>query len=188
MNELDDRAVAQRVRVMQIIATALPLGVVGFLGFACFQIYARQDDAAAPAAAETPILTMVAFAMLAVCAGLSLLAPSLQTQKALRQIAEGTWQTPAESDPKDYEGDTAKLLATRQVAMIIGFALLEAPAFLGCIAFLLEARLYVLAVVALALAGMLLRFPTEGRVRAWLWQQQERLNRMRPGGSSGSRA
>jgi hypothetical protein len=182
MNGSDDRTMAQRVRVMQIVAASLLLGVAGLLGFACYRVYGRQDEQAAPVP-ETPILTIAAFAMLAACAGPSLLLPRLQTRKAIQQIAAGTWQPPVESHPKAFEGDTAKLLATRQIAMIVSFALLEGPAFFACIAFLLEARTYVFAVVALSLAGMLLQFPTEGGVRAWLSQQQEQLNRMRSGGS-----
>src|SRR6516165_8837437 len=170
MNELDDSAVAQRVRVMQVVAAALLMGVVALLGIAFYRVYGRPDEEAAPVP-ETPVLTIVAFVLLAACAGPSLLLPRLQTRKALQQIAAGTWQPPAKSDPKAFEGDTAKLLAIRQTVMIVSFALLEGPAFLACIAFLIEARPYVFAVVALAVAGMLRRFPTEGGVRAWLSQQ-----------------
>src|SRR5262245_49156184 len=182
MNGSDDRTMAQRVLVMQIVAASLLLGVAGLPGFACYWVFGREDKKAAPVL-ETPILTIAAFAMLAACAGPSLLLPRLQTRKAIQQIAAGTWRPPAESDPKAFEGDTAKLLVTRLTVMIVSLALLEGPALFACIAFLLEARPYVFAVVALSLAGMLLQFPTEGRVRAWLSQQQEQLNRMRSGGS-----
>ena len=60
--------------------------------------------------------------------------------------------------------------------MLIGWALLEAPAFMACIAYLLEAQAFAAALVGMTIVLMLIRFPTEGRVRGWLEQQNATLS------------
>ncbi len=67
----------------------------------------------------------------------------------------------------------------RQTTLIVGLAPLEGTAFLGCIAYLIEANPLALAVVGVAVCLMLYKFPTEGRVRTWLEQQAAVLNGMR---------
>jgi hypothetical protein len=66
--------------------------------------------------------------------------------------------------------------------MMIGLALLEGAAFLGCIAYLLEARPLALGVVVVAITPMLVNFPTEARVRAWLERQADQLAELRQQG------
>jgi hypothetical protein len=48
----------------------------------------------------------------------------------------------------------------------------------GCIAFLLEAQSYVLAVIGVAVVLMLLNFPTESRVLAWMERQLDQLSEL----------
>ena len=184
MTESDDRLVATRLFTTQIIAGSLVMGVVVFLGIACYVVYGQPAvDDPAPAHDTLPIITLVAFAMLVGTAGASLILPRQFTQTAVRNIAAGTWPVPPGTDPKDCEGDTIKLLATWQTSLIMGLAPLEGAAFTGCIAFLVERRPYALAVVAIGVVAMLMRFPTDGRLRAWLSQAGEEVNSMRQGNS-----
>ena len=71
------------------------------------------------------------------------------------------------------------MLAARQTGLIIGLALLEGPAFVACIAFFVEARVYTLPIIAVAVIMMVVRFPTESGVRVWLQEQLDKLNAMR---------
>jgi hypothetical protein len=67
----------------------------------------------------------------------------------------------------------------RQTTLIIALAMLEGTALLGCIAFLLEAQVWVLGLTIVALVLILLNFPTEARVSAWLQEQTDRLAELR---------
>src|SRR5262249_19506510 len=126
-----------------------------------------------------PIQTVMAAGMFAVFVPLSFLVPTIQTGAALRRIAAGTWRPPPDVDPKSYETVAAKLLTVRQTTMLVGLALLEGAAFMACTAYLLEGQTLVLAVVALVVLFMLLQFPTEGRVRAWIERQADQLAQLR---------
>jgi hypothetical protein len=183
MSEIDDRILAPRVRVMQIIAFALVTGVLVFLGIACFQVFVQRQGQPQGQADALPILSLLAVAMLAGGAAVSFVVPKVMTRAAMQKIAAGIWQLPEGIDPKDLATDFAKLLSVKQTALIIGLAMLEGPAFLGCIAFLIEARPFTLGLVGVAIALMLFQFPTEGSVRAWLWNQTNQLEQTRQGGS-----
>lgn len=182
MSEMDDRVLAPRVRVMQIIAFALITGVVVFLGIACYQVFVqRQGEPAAPIEG-LPMISLVAIAMLAGGVVASFVAPTLMTRAALQRIVAGTWQVSEGIDPKDQATDLAKLLAVKQTTLIVGMALLEGPAFMGCIAFFTEAQLFTLGIVAVAIVAMLLRFPTDVGVRSWLYEQTNQLQQIRQSG------
>jgi len=126
-----------------------------------------------------PIQAIVAVAMLVICGSLAFVIPSIQTHSALQRIAADSWQIPPGTDPKAFATDDAKLLAVRQVTLLIGLALLEGVAFMGCIAYLLEGQTLALGVIGVAVALMLCKFPTENRVRAWLERQIEALEELR---------
>jgi hypothetical protein len=176
--------VARRLLAMQITAAALIVGVVSFLGIVCFMVYGQQQGVGTSQADAFPMITVIAFGLFAVCAALSFVVPMVQTQSGLEQIASGMWRPPARSDPKAFDGDTTKILAVRETAFTIGVALLEGPAFLGIVCFLIECHPYALTVPTLALVGMLLRFPTEGSLRAWVTEGMDRVKGMRGSGST----
>jgi len=170
--ETDDTLLRQRLRVMQLIAAALILGVLFFLGIVLFQ------RGAEPPAGGVGIISLVAVLLLATNAPLAQVLPAILTRSALRRIASGTWQAPPGA-AGGHDSDAAKLLTVQQTAMLIGLALLEGVAFLGCVAYLLEGEAVALAVVGVALFLMVLNFPTEGRLRAWLQAQEDRLAALR---------
>jgi len=79
----------------------------------------------------------------------------------------------------DAENDLIQLLGLKQTILIVTMALFEGPAFLGCIALLIERQLYVVAVPLSALAGMALNFPTRHSVRDWLETSARRVLELR---------
>ena len=113
---------------------------------------------------------------LVVEAPLAFIVRRLHTRTALRQIASGAWPLPPGADAAAFASDTAKLLAVRQTTMLISWAMVEGAAFFGCIAYLLEAQPFTLAVVGVAVLLMLVDFPTERGVSAWLERQVDQLN------------
>jgi hypothetical protein len=178
MNEIDEQQFAKRLRTMQIINFALVNGVVVFAAIVCFIVFFQRNEPPQQAN-RWPIVTLIGAAMLVPGAVISFLLPGLMMQSAVRSIAAGTWQIPPGQDAKEFASDGAKLLAARQVAMIISLALLEGPAFVGCIAFFVEGRIYGLVIAGLAAVMMLVRFPTLGSVRAWLHEHLEKVAALR---------
>src|SRR5438874_2142184 len=147
---MDDQSFAKRVRTMQIINFALVMGVVTFLGFACFIVYGQRGGQGNAPPDALPMITFIALAMFVPATAISFVLPGIMIPFAMKKIAAGTWQVPPGQDANEYEGDAPKLLAARQQALIISLAILEGNAFLACIAFFVEARIY-----ALALTGVL---------------------------------
>ena len=181
MSEQDDQLIAKRVFTMQVINLALVMGVVVFLGIVIYMVYGPQQGRGSRPGEELPIISLVAAAMLVPGAILSFLLPGIFVNVALGKIAAGTWRPPQGADPKDFESDAAKLLVARQMGLVIGLALLEGPAFTACVAFLMEAHIWALALAMVALILLLVRFPTQGGMRVWTQEQLDRLNAMRSG-------
>jgi putative oligomerization/nucleic acid binding protein len=169
----------QRLRVMQIIAFGLLNGLVIFLAISLFIVLVVNNGQGLAPPQGLPVVSLVAGVMLAVCGPLSVLISSVLTQAGLRQILAGAWQVPQGTDPAQYLTTGSRLILLRQTTMIIGLALLEGPAFTGCIAYLLEGQVAVLVVPGVVILLMLLRFPTERWVRVWLEHQAEVLAELR---------
>lgn len=190
--EPDQVVTPGRVRTMQIIAGALLIGVVGFLGFVLYYVHVANKGKPMTAPPNLPIVSLVAVAMFCTNAPLSFVVPSIQIRSALRQILQGKWSAVgSEVDPAVrtkiammYATAGDKLMLLRQTTMIVGMALLEGSAFMGCLSYLLEGQPFVLAVVGADVFFMLCKFPTEGRVRAWLDRQAAVLDNMRQAASS----
>jgi hypothetical protein len=177
--DVDESLTPQRLTPMRIVAGALLLGCLVFLGIVLFMVLGLRDGRGTALVQDVPILSLAAVAMLAVCGPLAFLLPARITRLALGQILAGTWTMPPGGDPRAFASGGAKLLAVRQMTLIVGLAMLEGTAFLGCVAYLIEAHPLALGVVGVALALMLCQFPTEGRVRAWLERQADALGELR---------
>jgi hypothetical protein len=182
MNTPDGLLPPGRLRGMQIIAGALLAGVVTLLALVLILVFLQNQGAGLAPAGNMPILTMVAGFLFVIQAPLAFLLPRILIRSALRRVASGTWQIPPGAESASFNTDASKLLAVKQTSMILGLALLEGAAFLGCIAYLLEAQSIALGVVVVAVALMLMTFPTEPRVRAWLEQQFDQLAELRQQG------
>jgi hypothetical protein len=168
----------QSLRVLQIIAGALLLGVILFLAIVFYLLAQNQGQSLAPQE-DLPVVTLVAVALMALWAPLAFAVPSKMTKMQLRQILAGKWTNPPLLPSSTQPTGGALLWAVHQNAMIVGLALLEGSAFLGCIAYLLEAQAIALGVVGAAIVLMLCRFPTEARVRTWLERHAAVLTEMR---------
>jgi hypothetical protein len=173
-----ERLTPNHLRVMHITAGALLMGVVAFLGIALYIVQVQNNGQGMNPPQNLPIVTLVAVAFLALIAPLAFIVPSIMTRSALRRILAGKWTPPPGADAGMYAGGGAKLWAVHQSTMIVGLALLEGSAFLGGIAYLLEAQPLTLGVVGVAIVLMLCQFPTEQRVRAWLERQAAVLTQM----------
>ena len=172
---MDDRTFAQRVFVMQIIAFALIMGVVTFLGVVCFLVYGQQGGKGTSGGEGLPMISIVSVVMFVSCVGVSLVLPGVILRQAHAQLAANI----PRGDANAEERKVAALLSLRQTGLIVGLALLEGAAFMGCIAFLVEAQVFTLAIVAIAIFLMLLRFPLESSLRARVHEDLERINSLR---------
>ena len=186
MTDPDDLLSRPRLRGMQIIAGSLILGVVLFLGIALYIVLVQNDGKGMNPPPNLPIISLLAVAMLGMNVPLAFVLPGMQTRAALRQIAANAWQVPQGADPSQFGSDRDKLMTVRQTTLIIALALVEGAAFLAGIAYLLEGQAFALVLVAGAILVMLLYFPTEGRVCAWLELQANRLAELRQQGDGGS--
>ena len=153
-----------QLRVMQIIAVALMMSVLTFLGVVLVvtkgEVFGQQGP--------TLITTIAAvFAGMMVVAHLAV--PSVIAKTHLRML-NGNAQ--ANSSPEDR---IASLVSVYQVQLIVGLALLEGAAFFNLIALMIGKHfLSTLSVLAL-LALMLLKFPTKTKVTWWV---QDRLREL----------
>lgn len=190
------------VRTTQIISIALIAGVTFFLlivvylvHFAGFGAGSAANPAAGPGQAAArngpeaanaanrapgqqptqsiPILTYLSVAVALALLPLSFILPNiLATQN--RQRAAGP-ASGASSNPPTKANALANPATAFQTSAIIGGALNEGPAFLAGIAYLIEQNVIALGVLLVALAGLIVRFPTRERIERWIAIHEEKL-------------
>jgi hypothetical protein len=179
MNLSEDRG-PRILRTLQIIHSAIFAGPVIFLGIIAY-LFVQQGKGLAPPE-NLPPLTLAALAFMAAAVPISFLLPRMFLRSAMGRIAAGTWQAPGYEDGREMPGpwsDADKLMVSRQTANIIGLALLEGAVFFACIALMIEGQVLALIAAAVGLLLMLTQFPTQGRIRAWLDEQADRLAQLR---------
>lgn len=167
--QVPDTVLALRVRTMQIVAGAILFGLVTFCTIAV--VIVAQGGGAARAGRDPdvpPIVTIVAWAMFAMCFVARFLVVGPILRSAVQRIAATQPHTSGDMAGEPVGSDEAALLAARQTALIVSCALLEGPALAAAIAYLIEAQASALLIVLAAVIAMLLQFPTRERVRAWL--------------------
>jgi hypothetical protein len=174
--EDEDVPMPASLRAMQIVAAALVVGVIAFLAIVLYLVLAQKQGGANPPP-NLPLISLIAAGSLVVATVVSFALPAAIVRSTLRRIAAGTWKP--EPGMAAQATDSDKLLALYQTTLIVGLALLEGACFFSCIAYLVEGQPFVLAVVAVGVGLMLVRFPTEGRVRRWLEDHKEQLARAR---------
>jgi hypothetical protein len=189
----DDVPPIKALRTLQIITGALLLGVVVFtavvvvLGTNGINVGgAGAGVVGGVAGNDTPLISIVALMIFAVQVPMSFVVPGMQTRDGLNKIMAGTWRTPRGSNPSEFEEDAAKLMVLRQTTLITSLALLEGAALFAGVAYLIEGRVFILAVPAVVVLQMLTSFPTEYRVRTWLEAQIDRLELLRQEGGVGA--
>jgi hypothetical protein len=175
----DDPLPAAKLRTMQIIAAALLMGVLVFLFVVLYMVLVQNQGQPLGPPQDLPLVSLIAAVILVLNAPLVFVMPQILTQSSVKQIAAGTWKPPQGVSGAGFDTDTDKLLAVKQRTMLISLALIEGAAFCALIGFLLEGQYLALGVVGLAVILMLALFPSEGRVRAWLDQQLQRVADLR---------
>jgi hypothetical protein len=160
MSQLADKPdLTPRIRVMQLIITALVMGVLFFMGIAIFQ----RASGNPPVSADQTLLT-IALAVAAVMVFARCVVPGWMTSSARRQLLR-----------QKAEIQDGRLLNIYQTQMIAGAALLEGPIFLLLIVYLIQGQLLSLAAGVLLTVGLALQFPTLAGVERWLERQRELL-------------
>jgi hypothetical protein len=158
-----------RIRVMQIIAGAIALGALFFLGI----VIALRLAGRAPQPPKTPMLTYVAIVFTVMVLLPFTIVPDRVIVSGRKQIARGDRQARAAGE------ETARLATLYQISMIIRLALLEGAALFQIIIFHLEGRQLSLVLALILAVGMVLLFPTQTRVESWIDKQQEKLEEER---------
>lgn len=168
------------LRTMQIIAAALILAVLAFGAIAVRIVQVQRHGHGIQPAVDEPVLTMVAFAALIAAVVASMLVPMFMVRRAVRDISMGKWKDLPQNQPTpDVDSIAIKLLTVKQTAMIVGSAQLEGSGFLACLAYLIEGEPLALSAAIVAVALMVVRFPTRQRLQAWLVRRAAEIDRLR---------
>jgi hypothetical protein len=150
----DSPVPAARLRAMQIIAGTLILGLA--ITLTVFVVLRALGNPQPPP--QVPILTYVGVGLALIAVIAHFIVP--------RSIL-------APADPERSPGSRELSgLALYQTRMIIGMALLEGAAFYQGIAYYLEGQPLALGLGCLLLLGLIVQFPTRGRVERWLENQE----------------
>jgi hypothetical protein len=161
---------ANAIRPMQIIVTAMGSGAIMFLVVAIV--------VAKPAAAQPLIAYMaVAFAVAAFAAWL--VVPGVIANKACQAIAAGHTPSAAVQANVSHDADVVTQLAgVFQTRLIIASALLEGAAFFNLVAYLLEGQYLSLGIASVLILLILSQFPTRGRLSVWVSHQMENIEQL----------
>ena len=146
-----------RLRVMQIIAAALIVGVLFFAGIAVVQTMSRPSG--------EPFLAYLAAGFAVMQVVLWGILPTVISSGACRQLRRTAGLEEA--------GQTNALVGIYQTKMIVAMALLEAAAFFNLIAYMNCVYWWSLAVAGGLTILMATGFPTQFRVDSWIETQQQ---------------
>lgn len=141
----------QQIRVMQIIAAALVMGVVFFAGIVVVIGALNQP----PAGMFMGVLGAGMAAMMMV---LHFVVPAVMT----RQAADGV----------SSNAEVTVWAGIYQTKLIIGLALLEGAAFFNLIVCIIEHNWWSLAIAGALVSWMIFAFPTRSRVEQWIENQR----------------
>ncbi len=168
------------VRTSQIIVGAMIFGCLTLAVIAV--VMGGQFGQAGGGPQKLITYLAIGFAVVAVLA--RAVVGSVVASSGCRRVAEGTWKpnVPANSSYADAFarlGDAGKLFGVYQTRLIITAALLEGPAFFLLIAYMLEGSVESLVAAGLMILGLVLQFPTVGRVEAWIDSQLKIVEQQR---------
>jgi hypothetical protein len=168
-----------RIKVMQIIAAALMMGLAVFVVIANF-ITANNPP---PPPGQVPVVTYLGLFMLASLIPVGLILPVLATRGPLENVIRTAAAAPATADTAEEAPFWGQLLAIRQTALILALAPLEGAGFFNVVAFIIDRSPLALGAALGALVVMAMRFPTFASVAAWLHQQTEAIAERRQRGA-----
>jgi hypothetical protein len=153
-----------QLRVMQIIAGALMMGVLMFLGVV---LVITKGDVLRQ---ENPgIVTMIAAGFAVLMIVNHLVIPGLITKAQLNQFKS------QDSDEQNSEQKRASLLGIYRMQLIITLALLEGAAFFNLVSVLIEHHVISLTAAVVLLGLMAVRFPTRTKVSWWVQDRVREL-------------
>jgi hypothetical protein len=172
----------RRVRRMQLLAVALPAFALVYACVVLLIVANQWGGFGRPG--RDPWLSWLSVGFLAVQIVLVNVFPARRTRSALQQVVAGVWQPSPSRNVRheEFTTDAARLLAICHQEVLAYLAPLEGAAFLGCMAYLVDAHTIALPVTGAAIGLMLIRFPTDRRVRDWLARQTEKLAELRQSG------
>jgi hypothetical protein len=153
---------AERVRVMQVIAVALVMGCAAFLAVVVFLPFERP----AKEQGALPLITIMAGVMSVICLALRFIIPGIVVRNLTGRAASRT-ETPKSDD---------SLVAAYQTTLIVCMALIEGPAFMAAVAYLLEGHVAALVLAIALILVLAAHFPTLSRVEGWIKRQRERMD------------
>ncbi|MGI9519359.1 MAG: hypothetical protein ACR2NP_20070 [Pirellulaceae bacterium] len=122
------------------------------------------------------MLSLIIFGISALVGIQALIIPRVVVVGAIRQLSPAL----AKLDPEQKEARDLIITKTMDVwftAMLIGVAMLEGAAFLNLAVTFIEANAWHLVAAGLFLAMMVVYFPSENRVLAWIEQRLTDLQR-----------
>ena len=154
----------QQLRVMQIIAGALMMGVITFLGVVLVITKGNVLGQGNPG-----IVTMIAAGFAGLMIVNHLVIPSIITKARLNQIKS------QDSDGQNSELKLASLLGIYRMQLIITLAFLEGAAFFNLVSVMIENHVISLIAVVVLLGLMAVRFPSRTKVSWWV---QDRLREL----------
>ena len=153
-----------QLRVMQIIAGALMMGVITFLGVVLVITEGNVLGQGNPG-----IVTMIAAGFAGLIIVNHLVIPSIITKARLNQIKS------QDSDGQNTELKVASLLGIYRMQLIITLAFLEGAAFFNLVSVMIEHHVISLIAAVVLLGLMAVRFPTRTKVSWWV---QDRLREL----------
>ena len=127
------------------------------------------------------MLCYMAAGVFAVASVLSFVIPSIIAKGQIAGASRPGFQLPIPDQANSLVPATLSgyLASVYQVTLIIGLALLEGPAFFGTYVLMATGQWWTIAIPLIAIALMALRFPTAMRVRTWVDERREEIERMR---------
>jgi hypothetical protein len=172
-DDLAEKQFRQWVLTSQIIAGALAAGLVSFMVVVLVV-------GGAPRGGEPGLMAYVAVGFFVIALLVSVIAPRLITGDQIRRIANGTWKSPADNRAGiDFSSGVSQVMAVYQTQAIVRMATLEGAGFCALAMYFTEPHWLNLAVALIALALLIVQFPTRGRVEDWLDRQRLKLEGLR---------
>ena len=158
---------------MRIIAAALISGVVVFLAVVLFVFTGDLPPG-------RPLHTYIALGAGVFALFFSFIIPALIGGSIKQALIEGKRvELPSQFKADPGVGIVGNLLFLSQTRLIIGYAILEGAAIYNLVAYMLERQQVSLATVGLLLAAMILKFPTQGRLEAFVADELRSIDDLR---------
>lgn len=150
---------------LRIIVIALAMGVAMFAGFTIMQNGLPN------------LLKLLApqFSTLEIIA-LAIAVSDLMMANILPQLITAKQRAPLSNKRDPWQQNAQKLGETYKLNTILAAALLEGPAFLALIAFMLDGSVLGLALALVLLLGILSLFPFPGRMPRWVENQLQLID------------